>query len=257
MAPRPHHPPMAKPKNVELSNGVLIPIIYEDACTLAIDKPAGWMCAPTSWQSTGRNLQAALESSVNHRDYWAKSRNLNFLRFVHRLDADTSGVLLLAKSAGALKALSELFQTRAVEKSYLAVVAGVVAEDEWSCDLRIGPVKGRRGVMKVDPAVEGEAYTEFRTLQRRNGFSLIEAKPLTGRTHQIRVHLQAGGHPVLNDPLYGNDDAEKQMLALRATEVSYVEPFRKKRVHIRARVAKFIGAHGFEVKQAEKIRRSD
>ena len=248
---------MAKPKNIELSNGVLIPIIYEDTSTLAIDKPAGWMCAPTSWQSTGRNLQAALESSVNHRDYWAKSRNVTFLRFVHRLDADTSGVLLLAKSAGALKSLSELFQTRAVEKTYLAVVDGVVAEDEWYCDASIGPVKGRRGVMRVDPGEEVDAYTEFRTLQRRNGRSLIEARPFTGRTHQIRVHLSAGGHPVLNDPLYGNDDAEKQMLALRAVKVSYVDPFRKKMIHIGAKVAKFIGGHGFEVRQSEEIRKRD
>lgn len=248
---------MAKPKNIELPNGVEIPILYEDASTLAIDKPAGWMCAPTSWQSTGRNLQAALESSVNHRDYWARSRNINFLRFVHRLDADTSGVLLLAKSAGAMKALSELFQSRAVEKTYLAVVVGEVDEDQWICQAPIGQVKGRRGVMKIDEAEEADALTEFRALQRRAGFSLVEARPLTGRTHQIRVHLKAAGHPVLNDPIYGNDDAEKQTLALRAIEVSYVEPFRKKRVIVRARVAKFIGGHGFEVKQAEKIRGRD
>lgn len=248
---------MPKPKNVELPNGVVIPILYEDASTLAIDKPAGWMCAPTNWQSTGRNLQAALESSVNHRDYWAHSRNINFLRFVHRLDADTSGVLLLAKSAGAMKALSELFQSRAVEKIYLAVVVGEVDEDRWICELPIGQVKGRRGVMKIDETEEGDALTEFRTLQRRAGFSLVEARPLTGRTHQIRLHLKASGHPVLNDPIYGKGEPEKQTLALRAIQVSYVEPFRKKPVVVRARVAKFIGAHGFEVKQAEKIRGSD
>lgn len=248
---------MAKPKNIELPNGVEIPIIYEDASTLAIDKPAGWMCAPTSWQSTGRNLQAALESSVNHRDYWARSRNVKFLRYVHRLDADTSGVLLLARSAGALKALSELFQARAVEKVYLAVVEGEPPEDEWTCELPIGQVKGRRGVMKVDPEEEGDAITQFRTLQRRDGRSLIEARPLTGRTHQIRVHLKAGGHPVLNDPIYGVGEAKKQTLALRAIEVAYVEPFRKKPVRIKARVAKFIGGHGFEVRQSGEIRRSD
>src|SRR5579859_6390875 len=108
---------MAKPKHIELAEGRLqIPILYEDRSVLALDKPAGWMLAPDSWDQTGRNLQLALQSSLNAGDFWARSRNLKFLRFIHRLDAETTGITLFAKSAGALNAYSELFETRSVEK---------------------------------------------------------------------------------------------------------------------------------------------
>jgi 23S rRNA-/tRNA-specific pseudouridylate synthase len=91
---------MARPSGpIELPTGEEIPVLYEDRSVLAIDKPRGWMLAPASWQKTGRNLQAALESSIRAGDFWARSRGLKFLRFVHRLDAGTSGVLLANSSA--------------------------------------------------------------------------------------------------------------------------------------------------------------
>src|SRR5262252_8962645 len=111
---------MAKPNFIELPTGETIPILYEDRSVLAIDKPAGWMLVPFSWQKTSRNLQAALTSSIAARDFWARSRNLKFLRFVHRLDAETTGILLLAKSHGAVEAFGNLFESRKMEKSYLA-----------------------------------------------------------------------------------------------------------------------------------------
>jgi len=107
---------MGKPEWIELPGAEPIPILYEDRSVLAVDKPAGWLLVPVHWQRTSRNLQAALESSLRAGDWWARSRGLRYLRFVHRLDADTSGVLLLAKSSGALSACSKLFQTGQVEK---------------------------------------------------------------------------------------------------------------------------------------------
>src|SRR5574340_144471 len=115
---------MPKPAYIELPTGERIAILYEDRAVLAIDKPPGWMLAPVSWQKTSRNLQAALMSSVAARDFWARSRGLKYLRFVHRLDADTSGVLLLAKSPGAVRTLGALFESREMEKLYVAVVCG-------------------------------------------------------------------------------------------------------------------------------------
>ena len=109
---------VAKPKHIELSEGeIVIPILYEDRSVLALDKPSGWMLAPDSWDRTGRNLQLALHSSMNAGDFWAHSRNLKYLRFVHRLDAETTGITLFAKSAGALRAYSELFENRARRKN--------------------------------------------------------------------------------------------------------------------------------------------
>src|ERR1700691_5946207 len=97
------------------------------------------MLAPDWWDRTGRNLHLALQSSLTAGDFWARSRNLKFLRYVHRLDADTSGILLFAKSRGALDACAKLFETRAMEKIYLAVVEGVPKQNEWTCQLALAP----------------------------------------------------------------------------------------------------------------------
>jgi 23S rRNA pseudouridine1911/1915/1917 synthase len=85
---------MARSKHIELSDGTIIPILYEDRSIIAIDKPAGWMLIPYNWDKTSRNLHPALSSSILAGDHWARSRNLKYLRHVHRLDADTSGILL-------------------------------------------------------------------------------------------------------------------------------------------------------------------
>src|SRR5262245_66179397 len=95
------------------------------------------MLVPFSWQKTNRNLQAALTSSIAARDFWARSRNLRFLRFVHRLDAETTGILLFAKSPGAVKSYGELFESHRMEKVYLAVAQGVPKESQWICRLKL------------------------------------------------------------------------------------------------------------------------
>ncbi|HEY1788286.1 MAG TPA: pseudouridine synthase, partial [Verrucomicrobiae bacterium] len=100
---------MPKPNSIELPDCEPIPIVYEDRSVIAVDKPRGWMLVPHSWQRTDRNLQAAITSSIAAGDFWARSRNLKFLRHIHRLDADTSGILLFGKSPGAVETFSDLF----------------------------------------------------------------------------------------------------------------------------------------------------
>ena len=141
---------MAKPNYIELAEGTCIPILYEDRSVLAIDKPAGWMLAPDSWTQTGRNLHLALQSSLQAGDFWARSRNLKFLRFVHRLDAETTGVLLFAKSPGALSACSGLFESHRMEKTYLAVVHGAPKEGQWTCRLKLATYEKTPGLMRLD-----------------------------------------------------------------------------------------------------------
>ena len=121
---------MAKTKDIELPDCEPIPILFEDRSVIAIDKPRGWMLVPHSWRQTNWNLQAAIDSSLRTPDFWAYSRNLKYLRHIHRLDADTSGVLLFAKSEGALRAIGDLFESRRMEKTYLAVVEGKPRENE-------------------------------------------------------------------------------------------------------------------------------
>lgn len=211
-----------------------MPILYEDRCVLAIDKPVGWMLAPPDWDKTGRNLPRELMLSIQAREHWARSRNIRYLRHVHRLDAETSGVLLLAKSPGALRALSALFETREVKKKYLALVHGVPTVKQWTCRSSIAPEPGMGGRMRVDDVGGKPAETHFFVLENRPRHALIEASPVTGRTHQIRVHLAAAGHPVVGDPLYGAKKigGKEEPLALRAVELAYIDPFQKREVRI-------------------------
>ena len=221
-----------------------IPILYEDRAVIAIDKPRGWMLAPVAWQNTSRNLQAAIESSIAARDFWTQSRGLKFLRHVHRLDADTSGVLLFAKSPGAVKRFFELFESRAMEKTYLAVVFGAPKQKQWRCELKLAPDKKRFRKMKVDARFGKESQTHFQLLETRGKYSLVEAKPITGRTHQIRVHLAEAGLPIVGDELYGKLEGDLP-LGLRAVRLQYADPFTKKRVDIHAPVEEFLKEFGF------------
>jgi RluA family pseudouridine synthase len=239
---------VARPNSIELPTGEKIPILYEDRSVLAIDKPAGWMLVPFSWQKTSRNLQAALTSSIAAGDFWARSRNLKFLRFVHRLDAETTGILLLAKSPGAVEAFGGLFESRRMEKVYLAVVRGAPKQSEWTCQLKIAPDLGRRGRMKVDQRLGKSAETRFRLLQAGPTTSLIEAHPFTGRTHQVRVHLAASGVPVWGDDLYGRQPpGPAENLGLRAASLAYADPFTKRHVQIEAPIEAFCREYGFDI----------
>jgi 23S rRNA pseudouridine1911/1915/1917 synthase len=245
-------PVMPAPDYLELGRGrnaLRIPILYEDRSALVIDKPAGWMLAPTDWRRTGRNLAAAILSSIRGGDFWARSRNLKFLRFVHRLDADTTGLVLFGKSRGALEAYSGLFESRLVTKTYLAVVTGKPRQEEWTCRQEIGPAAGGPGRMRIDLRHGREAETRFKVLATRGVWSLLEARPLTGRTHQIRLHLVSAGCPVVGDELYEgsrrNPARPDYPLALRAVGLAYRQPFTKAPVTIAAPAEDFKRAFGF------------
>ncbi len=244
---------------IEIDDGrsqVRFPILYEDRSVIAIDKPAGWLLVPFSWQKTSRNLQAAISSSIAARDFWARSRNLKFLRNVHRLDGATSGVLLFAKSMGAVETYSDLFESRHMEKTYLAVVHGVPVKREWTCQAPIGSDPSQFGRMKVDGKDAKDAETSFRVVNKSGSTAVIEARPRTGRTHQIRVHLLKAGHPVVGDDLYGPDaktgarKAARQPflfpMGLRAVQLAYRDPFLRKAVRISAPVKEFLHAFGFD-----------
>lgn len=236
---------MAKPDFIELPDGEPIPILYEDRSVVAVDKPRGWMLVPVSWQKTARNLQAAINSSIAARDFWARSRSLKFLHYVHRLDADTSGVLLFAKSRGAVESYSKMFEGRQMEKAYLAVVSGRPLDGEWTCQLKLAPDTRQVGRMKVDARRGKSAETFFRRLRTHGNYSLIEASPRTGRTHQIRVHLAEARLPIIGDRLYGRSESGSS-LALRAVELAYLDPFTKRRVEIHAPEERFLKQFGFE-----------
>jgi tRNA pseudouridine32 synthase/23S rRNA pseudouridine746 synthase len=139
------------------------------------------------------------------------TQHLDALRFglprrpeaAHRLDKDTSGCLILGRHARAIARLNELFKRNEVDKVYWAVVEGGPADDEGEIDLALAPKSPDRGWwMKADP--KGlPSLTKWRVLGRGEGMTLLELRPVTGRTHQLRVHCQASGWPILGDPIYG------------------------------------------------------
>jgi RluA family pseudouridine synthase len=172
----------------------LPPIIYEDATLLGFDKPSGLPVAPEPGDKQRENLMALVREKFGHG-----------VANVHRLDADTSGVLLCAKTKAALDALSGQFQAKTAEKVYHALVAGAAVPDEFTVELALHPDESRPGLMRPVKKGGKPSVTHFRVLERFRGFSWLECRPLTGRTHQLRVHLAARGLPILNDVFYGQN----------------------------------------------------
>ena len=244
---------MPKPGFIELGDrrdAIRMPILHEDRSVLAIDKAAGWMLVPFNWQRTRFNLQAAITSAIRAGYFWSRSRNLKFLQHIHRLDAETTGILLFGKSPGAVETIGDLFETRRMAKRYLAVVEGVPGAPEWTCRAALGSAPNRIGRVVVDEQNGKPSETGFRVIATRGRRTLIEATPVTGRTHQIRVHLQHAGLPIIGDPLYGTGFDRRTVsheypMGLRAVELHYLDPFRRTRVHIRADEHRFLKAWGF------------
>jgi 23S rRNA pseudouridine1911/1915/1917 synthase len=240
---------VAKTDYAELPDRTRVPILYEDRAILALDKPPGWVLGPDDEERLRHNLHLALLDGIERGAFWARSRNLKFLRFVHRLDGPTSGVLLFAKSLGGIRPYSELFADRAVEKVYFAVTDGVPKESAWTCQLPLGPTPEAYGRHQVDPENGKPAETGFQLLATDGKRSLIEARPHTGRTHQIRLHLLAAGCPVVGDELYGRSD--RLGLGLRSIRLAFRDPFSGKPICIEAPVEAWCERFGFRPEPSE------
>ena len=172
-------------------------IVYEDDDLLIINKESGMVVHPAPGHYTGTLVNALL----------FKYKNLAGDKFrpgiVHRLDKDTSGLMLVAKNEWTLEKLSEMISKKEVERKYLAIVDGLIKHDTGEIDAPIGRDLNNRQKMAVTDVNAKEAITHFKVLERFNNNTLIECILDTGRTHQIRVHLSYIGYPVNNDPLYG------------------------------------------------------
>jgi len=179
----------------------MLPVVYEDDHLLVIDKPAGVAAHGGSGVSFG----------VIERVRAARA-NLPFLELAHRLDRETSGLLLLAKSRRALLGLHELLKQGSLDKHYLALVAGAWANQRQHVRLGLSRIEGGGGAkMRVDELGGAASHTIFELRERLPGFALLDAELRTGRTHQIRVHLAHLGFPIVGDAKYGDFELNRLM----------------------------------------------
>ena len=180
-----------------------VPVLYQDEHLLAVDKPSGLLTSPDRYDPERPNLMRLLHSHVARGVPWARERGLSYLANAHRLDFETSGILLLARTKPVLVALANQFGAEQPKKTYLAIADGGPESDTFEVDAKLAPDPVRIGRMRVSHKHGKKCRTTFRVLSRFVGFSLLEARPWTGRTHQIRVHLAWVKHPIIGDSLYG------------------------------------------------------
>jgi 23S rRNA pseudouridine1911/1915/1917 synthase len=203
---------------VELPLTGSLAVAYEDQDLIVVDKPAGLVVHPAPGHRTGTLVQM-LEGTVSGGDEdWRAG-------LVHRLDRDTSGLLVLAKTAAAHASLKRQLEARTVERRYLALVDGRPPARTGTIDAPIGRDRRHRTRHSTDTQTPREARTHFELLEALPRHSLLEVRLETGRTHQIRVHLEAIGHPVAGDPVYGK--AAELGLGrqfLHAARLSFVQP---------------------------------
>lgn len=211
------------PENIPLS------IVYEDQYILAVNKPPFMLVHPTPNHQEGTLLNAAAYHFSNHGDQIA-------LRLLNRLDMNTSGLVIIPKSSEMHSKLGEMMKNRQIKKYYTAIVEGVLTPEKGVIDKPIGkdtedPIK-----RKVTEAGQ-KAITIYETVEELKGYSVLKLELITGRTHQIRVHLNHLGHPIVGDSLYGRETELIGRQALHASEMEFVHPVDGHLLKLRAELA--------------------
>lgn len=209
-----------------LAENIKLNILYEDEDIIVINKQAGLVVHPSYTHETGTLLNALL--------YHFKGKISPFM--VHRLDKDTTGAIIFAKNEKSKVSLSKQFQKRAVHKTYVTAVTGIVVEENGRIEAPLGRSMTNRKIMEVGPLAKKMAITEFKVLSRSRDFSLLEVHIITGRTHQIRSHMKYIGHPVLGDVIYGGSDHIKEIdfkrQMLHSYKICFTHPITSKQLEI-------------------------
>jgi len=208
------------------AENIPIDIFYEDEDLLIVNKAAGMVVHPARGNSRGTLVNALLHHCNQLSDYQSTNRP----GIVHRLDQDTSGVLIIAKNNKAHARLARQFQKKTVKKQYLAIVEGEIEFDEGVIDAPLGRhyrFREKRDVQYDHTSKDAQTY--YRVIKRCKGVTLVNLYPKTGRTHQLRVHMAYLKHPVLGDEKYGHKKTFPR-LALHAQSIGFVHPTKKRYV---------------------------
>ena len=208
------------PENIPLD------IYYEDDDLIVVNKPSGMVVHPAPGNYTGTLVNALMYHTNNLSTVNTSIRP----GIVHRIDADTSGLLLVAKTDEVHNDLASQISNKTVLRKYIALVQGVILEDTATIDAPIGRDKNNRKKMAVTEVNSKNAITHIRVLERLKKATLIECVLETGRTHQIRVHLAYINHPVVNDPVYGYKKMDDKNFGqmLHASTIGFIHPITKK-----------------------------
>ena len=204
-----------KPENIKID------IVYEDSDIAVINKQAGLVVHPAHGHYSGTLVNALLYHIKDLSGINGEIRP----GIVHRLDKDTSGLIVIAKNDKVHTALTEMFQEKKIRKTYLAILKGKLNKSEGKIVTQIGRDKNDRKKMTViDDAAKGKnAITNYRVISQNNLFTLVKVNIETGRTHQIRVHMRHLGYPILGDSVYGRKDNEKRQM-LHAYKLEFIHP---------------------------------
>ena len=223
----------ARPEDIKLN------IIYEDDDIIIVDKEKGMVVHPANGNYTGTMVNSLMYS---HKGSLSSINGVIRPGIVHRIDKDTSGILVVAKNDNAHKKLSEQFKVHSIKRKYVALVKGIIKEDKLDINLPIGRSSKDRKKMAVTYKNSKEAITHIAVLKRfyNSNVTFIEASLETGRTHQIRVHMSYIGHPLVGDEVYGKKDSkfkvEGQMLHARL--LGFIHPTKNEYVEFTSDIPK-------------------
>lgn len=206
------------------SEDIPLDIVYEDDDVILINKKSGMVVHPGSGNKNGTMVNALLH-------YTNALSNINGeIRpgIVHRIDKDTSGLILVAKNNKAHEILADDFKNKRVKRKYIALVSGVLKHNNITIDAPIGRDTVKRKKMMVTDKNSKNAITHVKVLKRYNAYTLVECSLETGRTHQIRVHMAYIGYPIFNDPVYGKGKSTAFGQFLHSSEIEFISPITKK-----------------------------
>jgi tRNA pseudouridine32 synthase / 23S rRNA pseudouridine746 synthase len=199
-------------------------IVYRDEWLLVLDKPSGLLSVPGRGKENADNLATRVQTEFPQA------------RVVHRLDRDTSGLIVMALDLEAQRELSRQFEERTVVKRYTAIVNGIISENEGEIALAMRKDFDRPPRHMIDTNRGRAAITRWHVLKRGDDWTRVALEPLTGRSHQLRLHMQELGHPILGDHLYARADVRSrgERLMLHAEELSILHPKTRELQHFRS-----------------------
>ena len=218
-----------KPENIPLN------IVYEDDDIIVLNKESGMVVHPGNGNNDGTLVNALLYHTNALSDVNGEVRP----GIVHRIDKDTSGLMVVAKNNKAHEILADALSKHEIKRDYIALLKGEFLSDTATIDAPIGRDKLNRKKMTVTGENSKDAITDMRVLKRYKGYTLVRLSLHTGRTHQIRVHMEYIGYPVYNDPVYTNDKTTDFGQFLHSASIDFVHPITKEHMHFECELPKY------------------